>query len=157
MKDGYQVHLANPATIKQYEGLKYSEDFADASPFAQLPRLGLLREGYICAVEELPVHDLSRKRMQLVQCRTAQILAIENLLSRNTGGKMPSERVKHLDQAQVSEFGFAPDVALTMQANLAVMQTLKEQIGILDARHWSRSRNHDHAGNRNHLAFHRGW
>ncbi len=47
---------------------------------------------------------------------------------------MRGERVKRLDQTQVSEFGFAPDVALAMQANLAVIQTLQEQIGILEKR-----------------------
>ncbi|UBM07916.1 IS110 family transposase [Cupriavidus metallidurans] len=134
MKDGYQVHLANPAAIKQYEGLKYSGDFADAAHLAQLLRQGLLPEGYIYPAEERPVRDLSRKRMQLVQCRTAQILAIENLFSRHTGGKMPSERVKRLDPTQVRQFGFAPDVVLAMQANLAVMQTLQEQIEIFEKR-----------------------
>ncbi|KAE8753347.1 IS110 family transposase [Paraburkholderia madseniana] len=134
MNDGYRVHLANPAAIRQYEGLKYSGDFTDAGHLAQLLRLGLLPEGYIYPAEERPVRDLSRKRMQLVQCRTAQILAIENLFSRNTGGQMRGERVKCLDQTQVGAFGFAPDVELAMQANLAVMQTLQEQIGILEKR-----------------------
>jgi hypothetical protein len=41
---------------------------------------------------------------------------------------MQGERVKRLDEAQVSGFGFAPDVTLAMQANLAVMQTLQEEI-----------------------------
>lgn len=40
MKDSYQVHLANPAAITQYEGLKYSGDFTDAARLAQLLRLG---------------------------------------------------------------------------------------------------------------------
>lgn len=34
MKDGYCVHLANPAAIRQYDGLKYSGDFADAAYLA---------------------------------------------------------------------------------------------------------------------------
>ncbi|MGF6292576.1 hypothetical protein QFZ98_004515 [Paraburkholderia youngii] len=62
-------------------------------------------------MEQRPLRDLARKRMQLVQCRTAQILAIENLFSRHTGhtgGQMGGERVKQLDQKQVNEFGFAP-------------------------------------------------
>jgi transposase len=35
IKDGYQVHLANPPAIKQCEGLKYSGDFVDAAHLAQ--------------------------------------------------------------------------------------------------------------------------
>jgi transposase len=134
MNDGYRVHLANPAAIRQYEGLKYSGDFTDAAHLAQLLRLGLLPEGYIYPAEERPVRDLSRKRIQLVQCRTAQILAIENLFSRHTGGQMQGERVKRLDETQVNGFGFSPDVTLAMQANLAVMQTLQEEIGIIEKR-----------------------
>jgi len=71
MNDGYCVHLANPAAIRQYDGLKYSVDFADAAHLAQPLRLGLLPEGYIYPVETRSVRDLMRKRMQLVQCRTA--------------------------------------------------------------------------------------
>jgi transposase len=142
INDGYRVHLANPAAIRQYEGLKYSGDFTDAAHLAQLLRLGLLPEGYIYPAEERPVRDLSRKRIQLVQCRTAQILAIENLVSRHTGGQMQAERVKHLDITQVNGFGFAPDVTLAMQANLAVMQTLQEEIGIIEKRLMERVKLH---------------
>lgn len=134
IEDGYQVHLANPAAIKQYEGLKYSGDFADAAHLAQLLHLGLLPEGYIYPPEQRQVRDLSRKRMQLVRCRTAQILAIENLLARQTGGRMASELVKRLDDEQVDGLGFAPDMALAMKANLAVMQALQAEIGILEKR-----------------------
>jgi transposase len=134
MEDGYQVHLANPAAIRQYEGLKYSGDFTDAAHLAQLLRLGLLPEGYIYPAEERPVRDLSRKRMQLVRCRTAQILSIENLLSRQTGQRMTGEVIKHLSDEQVNALGFAPDVTLAMKANLAVMRTLQKEIAILQKR-----------------------
>ncbi|SAK81377.1 hypothetical protein AWB75_05097 [Caballeronia catudaia] len=43
MNDGYRVHLANPAAIRQYEGLKYSGDFTDAAHLAQLLRLARCR------------------------------------------------------------------------------------------------------------------
>jgi len=39
MDRGYRVHLAHPAAIRKYEGLKYSGDFADAAYLAQLLRL----------------------------------------------------------------------------------------------------------------------
>jgi transposase len=65
MDTGYRVHLAHPAAIKKYEGLKHSGDFADAAYLAQLLRLGLLAEGYIYPREERGARDLARKRMQL--------------------------------------------------------------------------------------------
>jgi transposase len=77
-----------------------------------------LPEGYIYPAEERPVRDLARKRMQLVRCRTAQILAIENLMARQTGSRMTGEMIKRLDEGQVDGLGFSPDVALAMKANL---------------------------------------
>jgi len=48
MDAGYSsAHLANPAAIKQYEGLKYSDDQHDAFFLAQLLILGILPQGYI--------------------------------------------------------------------------------------------------------------
>jgi hypothetical protein len=44
---GYRVHLANPAAIQQYSGLKYTDDDSDALWLAEMLRLGILREGYI--------------------------------------------------------------------------------------------------------------
>src|SRR5438046_2001069 len=134
MDGGYRVHLANPSGIRKYEGLKYSGDVADAAYLAHLLRLGLLAEGYIYPREERGARDLARKRLQLVRYRTAQILSIEGILMRQTGARMKSESVKGLTAAQVEEFGFAPDVALAVEANRAVSQTLGQQIEVLERR-----------------------
>ena len=134
MEAGYRVHLANTTAIKKYEGLKYSGDFADAAYLAQLLRLGLLPEGYIYPREERAARDLARKRMQLVRCRTAQTLAIENIVARQTGARMRGKQVKQLTAEQVDGLGFAPDVALALQANRAVNATLQQQIEVLEKR-----------------------
>src|ERR1700730_5389365 len=83
---------------------------------------------------ERGARDLSRKRMQLVRYRTAQILAIENILARQTGARLSGEAVKRLTAEQVEELGFVPDVALAVEANRAVSQTLGQQIEALDKR-----------------------
>ena len=134
MDAGYRVHLANTTAIKKYEGLKYSGDFADAAYLAQLLRLGLLPEGYIYPRAERAGRDLGRKRMQLVRCLTAQILSIENILARQTGGRMNSERVKRLTAKQVEGLGFVPDVALALEVNRAVSASLQQQIEVLEKR-----------------------
>jgi transposase len=134
MEAGYGVHLANTTAIKKYEGLKYSGDFADAAYLAQLLRLGLLPEGYIYPRAERAARDLARKRMQLVRCCTAQTLAIENILARQTGSRMSGNQVKRLTVEQVDGLGFAPDVALALQANRAVNATLQQQIEVLEKR-----------------------
>jgi transposase len=110
LADGSHVHLANPSAIRQYEGLKYNDDFTDAAHLAQLLRLGLLAKGYIYPADERQVRDLACKRMQLVQCRTAQILAIGNLFARHSGVQMHGPEVKRRDGAQVGRFGFALDL-----------------------------------------------
>jgi transposase len=134
MDAGHRVHLAHPAAIKKYEGLKHSGDFADAGYLAQLLRLGLLAEGYIYPREERGARDLARKRMQLVRYRTAQILSIEGILMRQTGARMKGEAVKRLTAEQVDEFAFAPDVALAVEANRAVSKVLGQQIEALERR-----------------------
>jgi len=134
MDTGYQVLLAHPSAIKKYEGLKHSGDFADAAYLAHLLRLGLLAEGYIYPREERGARDLARKRMQLVRYRTAQILAIEGILMRQTGTRMKGEAVKRLTAEQVDGFAFAPDVSLAVEANRAVSQTLSQQIAALEKR-----------------------
>ena len=112
-------------------GLKYSGDVADAAYLAHLLRLGLLAEGYIYPREQRSARDLARKRLQLVRYRTAQILSIEGILMRQTGARIKSESVKGLTPEQVEEFGFAPDVALAVEANRAVSQTLDNR-----SKHW---------------------
>ena len=46
-EQGYPVRLANPSAIRQYEGLKYSDDRHDARWLAHLLSLGILPEGFI--------------------------------------------------------------------------------------------------------------
>jgi len=60
MEAGYKVHLANPAAIKKYEGLKHSDDNSDAVWLAEMLRLSILPEGYIYPRNERPVRALLR-------------------------------------------------------------------------------------------------
>lgn len=134
MEAGYQVHLANTTAIKKYEGLKYSGDEADAAYLAQLLRLGLLPEGYIYPPEERTARDLGRKRMQLVQCKVGQVLAIENIVARHTGGRISIRAVCQLSDEKIHAIGLPSDVALALKSNLAVIHTLTEQIRALEKR-----------------------
>jgi len=129
---GHRVHLANTAAIKQYDGLKHRGDESDARQLAHLLRLGLLPEGHIMPKEARAVRDLARKRMQLVQQRTAQILSIENSLSRYTGGRLSSNNIKRLQEADVAKMSVGEMQALGIQANVALMRSLDEQIDSLE-------------------------
>jgi transposase len=129
---GFTVHLANTAAIKQYEGIKYTDDGSDACLLAHLLRLGILPEGYIYPKEERPVRDLLRKRAQLVRQKVTQILSIENLMTRNTGQSISANGVKRLTEEQVEQQLLVPELALAVKSNLAVMRCLEERIALLE-------------------------
>jgi transposase len=132
MDQGHRIHLANTAAIQQYEGLKYTDDKSDARWLAHLLRLGVLPVGYIYPKQDRAVRDLLRKRGQMVRQRTANLLSIQNLFSRNTAGSMSANRIKALDSKEVDELVPAADLALAIKANLAMLQCADEQIDILE-------------------------
>jgi transposase len=131
---GFNVHLANTTAIKKYEGLKHSGDETDARYLAQLLRLGILPTGTILPPEARSVRDLARKRMQLVRSRVAHVLAIQNISARQHGTPFSSTTVRDLTNETIDQMGLPADVALAMQANLAVIKTLSVQIGLLEKR-----------------------
>jgi transposase len=52
MVAGFKVHLANPSAIQKYKGLKHADDESEAVWLADMLRLGILPEGYICPRED---------------------------------------------------------------------------------------------------------
>jgi transposase len=128
MDHGYHVHLANPAAIQQYEGLKHVDDQRDALWLANLLRLGILPEGYIYPKQDRPVRDLLRKRLQLVRQRTSHILSIENIVARSLGFRMRSNDVKRLDEAWVRDLFQEEHLFLAVDTSVGVMRYLGERI-----------------------------
>jgi hypothetical protein len=119
MDAGYScVHLANPSAIKQYEGLKHSDDQHDAFFLAQLLILGILPQGYIYPKEARPVRDLARKRMFLVQQRTAHILSLQSLLARCCGQKVSSSQLRKVTGQDLKRWLKEEHLVLSAQANL---------------------------------------
>ncbi len=129
MEAGYAVKLVNTAAVKVYDGLKYTGDEHDARHLAHLLRLGVLPTGYIYPKEERAVRDLLRKRAQLVRCRTAQILSIQNLVSRNCGKGISAKDLRELDDAAIAGLCGGDGVrALAIQSNLRVTRCLDQEI-----------------------------
>jgi transposase len=108
MEAGYPVKLVNTAAVTVYEGLKYTGDEHDARHLAHLLRLGILPTGYIYPKAERAVRDLLRKRSQLVRCRTAQVLSIQNLVNRNCGHGISMEEIRALDDSAIARLGHRP-------------------------------------------------
>lgn len=132
MENDYEIHLVNTTAVQQYNGLKYTDDEYDARWLAHLLRLGILPEGYIYPKESRAVRDLLRKRAQLVQQRTAHILSIQNLISRNTGQMISSNTVKKITMEAVKGIIPEPNRLLAVQSNRTVMMCLEEEIKKLE-------------------------
>jgi transposase len=98
----------------------------------RLGRSGVLPQGYIYPKEERAVRDLLRKRSQLVHQRTANLLSIQNLVTRNTGRSISANRIKGLDAPEVDELLPDGDLALAVKANLSVMSSADEQTQMLE-------------------------
>jgi transposase len=129
---GFRLHLANPAAIKQYSGLKHTDDSDDAAWLAQLLRLDILAEGYIYPRESRGTRDLLRRRGQLVRQRTANLLSVQNQVTRSSGKQISGNRVKTLLPSELDELPVDRDASLGIAANLTVMACLKQQILALE-------------------------
>ena len=133
MDHGYKVMLAHPAANIQYNGLKYTDDHYDGRWLAHMLRLGILKTGYIYPQHERPIRDLLRKRMRLVQYRTAQVLSLQNIISRNTGRKLSWGKIQEISDEQMGEL-FNGDELLAMapRASLKVINSFSEQILLIE-------------------------
>jgi len=140
MEAGYRVHLANTAAIVQYSGLKYSDDDTDAAWLAKLLRLGLLPEGYIYPKAERAVRDLLRRRQRLVQQHTANILAVQNLFSRNRGRSISANEVRRLTPESVAELVADTNLALAIQGTILAMRGQQAAIELLEREAWRQTK-----------------
>jgi len=133
MDAGYGcVHLANPSAIKQYEGLKHSDDKHDAFFLAQLLILGILPQGYIYPKDDRPVRDLARKRMFLVKHKTAHILSLQSLIARCCGQRISTNQIRTLTVADLRQLLKEEYLFLSAQANLNLIVFLIQQIKALE-------------------------
>jgi transposase len=132
LEAGYRVHLVNTAAVKQYEGLKHTDDDSDAFWLAHLLRLNILPTGYICPKASRSVRDLLRKRGQLVRQRTSHILSIHNLYARNTGSRLSNQAVKQLTKEQILDQFEDPNLVLAIESNRSIMNALNAQIKVLE-------------------------
>jgi len=126
--NGYTVHLANPSAIKQYEGLKHTDDQWDSFWLAHMLRLHILPEGYIYPKEERPVRDLLRRRLLFVKHRTAHILSLQSMITRNCGTQMSSRAIKGLEQRDAEILFDHPHLVLAAHHSIAAVRFLKERI-----------------------------
>jgi len=132
MENGYKVHLANPSAIKQYEGLKHTDDKWDAFWLAHMLRLNILPEGYIYPKEERPVRDLMRRRLLFVHHRTSHILSLQSMITRNLGVRMTGRGITKLMEEDAESMFDSPYLVLAAQNNIATIRFLATRIKIIE-------------------------
>jgi len=135
MENGYNVHLANPAAMKQYNGLKFTDDKHDAFWLAQMLRFDILPEGYIYPKDDRPLRDLFRKRLMFVRQRTANILSLQSMISRNRGFTMPANSIKTFEMEFVEKlFRSCPELIYTAKCHFHAIQFFGEMIDSIEAK-----------------------
>jgi len=128
----FNTLLVNPSAIKQYEGIKHTNDDTDAFHLAHLMRLGILPTGYIYPKAERAVRDLLRKRLQLVRHRVTHMLSAQNQVWRSTGLNISSKPFKQADflllDLVVDDY-----IKMAIKSNLVMIHTLNQQIDELES------------------------
>lgn len=131
MEAGYAVRLVNVAAVKQYEGLKHTDDRYDAFWLAHLMRLGILPTGYIYPRVQRGVRDLARQRMRLVQHCTAHVLSIQNQVWRSTAVRLKSRTIQGLDSGVWPEIS-DEHIKLSIDSGREAINALRKQIDRLE-------------------------
>jgi len=140
MDAGHCVHLTNTWAVKQYEGLKYTDDRHDARWLAHLLALGILPEGYIYPKEERSARDLMRRRSFLVRKRTSFILAMRGAFECRTGMRVNSNDLKKWKAEDVIAYVEDPTAAFGITCLLEPMHALSAQIKKIEKAALSRGR-----------------
>ena len=128
VEQGYPVHLANTLAIQQYNGLKYTNDATDARFLAHLLRLNILPTGYIYPKAMRHTRDLLRRRLLMVEQRTAQLLSLQSMIARHTGKRLASSKIKQLQADALMDY-FADSASLFAARHaLQLLQYISAQI-----------------------------
>src|SRR5210317_496071 len=129
---GYPVRLANPSAIKQYEGLKHTDDKHDSFWLAHLQRLDILPTGYIYPKDQRPLRDLLRRRLLFVKHRTAHLLSVQSMIERHLGRRVSANQLKAADSLQIMKWFESEHEQLIVRCQLNLIQYLKQQIDTIE-------------------------
>ena len=125
MEAGFVVRLANTAAIKQYEGLKHTEDHYDAFFLAHLLRLGILPTGHIHPKDARLVRDLMRRRLSLVRTAARQLISVQSQIWRSTGVRISSNQLRRPDFVPPLK---EPHATLPAASSLTIYHALQREI-----------------------------
>lgn len=130
-EQGFNALLVNPSAVKQYDGIKHTNDYSDAFHLAHLMRLGILPVGYIYPKQYRGLRDLLRKRLQLVRHRVTHMLSAQNQLWRSTGLNVSTQPIRQVDYSLLNLVD-DKHIKLAIKSNLDVIALLNHQIDKLE-------------------------
>jgi len=128
-EQGYNLQLVNTAAVKQYDGLKYSDDHHDAFHLAHLMRLDILPKRYIYPREQRAIRGLLRRRLSLVRTASAQLISVQSQIWRSTGIRIKSGELRKLAFTPPHVDGYTLQAT---QAGLTVYQAIQREIDALE-------------------------
>ncbi len=102
MEEGYNLYLANVPAMKQYEGIKHTDDKSDAFWLAEMLRLNILPTGNIYPKEKRFLRDLLRRRSQLVHHRTSLFISMSSMIQNCTSVNLSRYAKKNLDHHEIT-------------------------------------------------------
>ena len=140
MKAGYRVHLVNTSKVRQYDGLKYSDDRHDARWLARLLQLGILPEGYIYPKEERPLRDLLRRRSFLVSKKTSFLISMGGAFHCRTGVRASANVMKKWTEEDLKQWLPDRETELGMSCLLSPIRSMAEQIETIEKAVLARAR-----------------
>jgi transposase len=129
---GFNVHLANPAAIQAYNGLKHTDDKWDSFWLAHMLRLGILPEGYIYPKQHRAVRDLLRRRLMFVRQRTSQILSLQSMITRNRGLNYTGADIKRFRDEFIDVLFTNPHLNFTAKKNIETIRFLDRIVGEIE-------------------------
>jgi transposase len=131
-EQGFKVHLANPAAIQTYSGLKHTDDKWDSFWLAHMLRLGILAEGYIYPKQLRAVRDLLRRRLMFVRQRTSQILSLQSMITRNRGLNYTGADIKRFRDEFIDVLFSDPHLNFTAKKNMATIRFLDKIVSQIE-------------------------
>ncbi len=128
IESGYTPRLAHPAAMKQYDGVKNTNDQTDAHWLAEMLRLGILPEGYIYPKETRGLRELFRKRLWLIQKQTSLLLSIQSSITRNSNITLNGDKIKKLTTKELSGYLKDNNFYLAANSQLKVLNSIMDEV-----------------------------
>jgi transposase len=125
--------LGHALYMKHIHGGKTKDDHIDSKKMADLLRTGFFPLAYAYPKEMRETRDLNRRRIKFVNERAALARHIKVLLYQQGHCDFPANLVKGKDiRERVLTYKVSPEVAISIEYNLELMDKLDEIIGKID-------------------------